>query len=761
MFQWKRIISLIIISAIILMAGCRDAENLNEIRYVSSDAPWYSTTYYSDMYEGNNNPIVYDDVMLSTDNYYIQSTSSSSEEGGDYFHLHMYNFQGDVLSDIDVLSQDFSDKYDSSLVNAYHYNESDYYLFYFRDVDTYEDVGTYIYQADYENSKLNLIEEISFADVWQGHVELLDVQVAGDNVVYLVTYCDINGLDHYVFYVVDALDGNHYTQEFIPDNSSAGYFWVNGTNRISSSQNQDIYITCLSNDETSLYSFNPITRSVKKMSAQVDGFEYYLDDETYVYMSGSKICHASLRGDSKVEVVADTFCSDMNPARAYMLKAYSNGVSLLFINDVGNSLGYQRTKACLIEKAVVNPHEGKQIVSIGYVWVFDPVIGRLIEYNNGDVNSSYYMEITNKYNIGANYRDGMTQQEILAIINDILIGDVRSGTGPDLMVSGINFASAKPDVIYVDLKTYLERDTSFDRDDYLPVVFDAFEINEAVYHIPYAISINGISIKKGEYDNVGFTYETYTQFIDENNNSIDPIGVFYEDDNDYFNELFSVVANEFYTDGRFDISSSDKGVRFEAMAEFVKNRNSNNVYVDNMKVNYIQCGGSFYDYLSRTMKMPGDPLCDMVGLPLDYEIGCNTSTFQTVSITKCCADKDAAWSLIESLFGYEVQSQIYDHCAPVRIDAFNEVISKQRDVIESGNGFSTLIWYVDGMDLQPYEDEYKEIVMNMTHASYADATIMLIISEEMPAYFEGQKSISDVTSIIENRVNNYIDEISS
>lgn len=55
-------------------------------------------------------------------------------------------------------------------------------------------------------------------------------------------------------------------------------------------------------------------------------------------------------------------------------------------------------------------------------------------------------------------------------------------------------------------------------------------------------------------------------------------------------------------------------------------------------------------------------------------------------------------------------------------------------------------------------EDYNDILRSASTISYMDSSIELIVMEEIPAYFAGQKSIEDVAAIIENRAQTVIDE---
>ena len=53
---------------------------------------------------------------------------------------------------------------------------------------------------------------------------------------------------------------------------------------------------------------------------------------------------------------------------------------------------------------------------------------------------------------------------------------------------------------------------------------------------------------------------------------------------------------------------------------------------------------------------------------------------------------------------------------------------------------------------------YKDLIARCTRTGSLDPSVAIIIKEEMPAYFAGQKSFEDVTGIVENRVKTFLNE---
>ena len=54
--------------------------------------------------------------------------------------------------------------------------------------------------------------------------------------------------------------------------------------------------------------------------------------------------------------------------------------------------------------------------------------------------------------------------------------------------------------------------------------------------------------------------------------------------------------------------------------------------------------------------------------------------------------------------------------------------------------------------------DYEQMLRSCSVIGEEDAAITIIVKEEMPAYFTGQKSLDDVIKIINDRARTYVNE---
>ena len=126
-----------------------------------------------------------------------------------------------------------------------------------------------------------------------------------------------------------------------------------------------------------------------------------------------------------------------------------------------------------------------------------------------------------------------------------------------------------------------------------------------------------------------------------------------------------------------------------------------------------------------------------------------------VGITSCCALQDAAWEFALSFMSPDYQNQVNVYYDPV-------LKSAQKASFEA---------YIDirNSHLNPYDntafpvakgivDHYIKQTSDAVTVPDTDSGLIVIMNEEMPAYYSGQKSLDEVIKVIENRVNLMLSE---
>ena len=159
----------------------------------------------------------------------------------------------------------------------------------------------------------------------------------------------------------------------------------------------------------------------------------------------------------------------------------------------------------------------------------------------------------------------------------------------------------------------------------------------------------------------------------------------------------------------------------------------------------------------------------IVGLPSVDGRGPMLSVSSSVAISAQTSEADACWAFIETLLSTDLQecyAQSGMGC-PISVDAYE---TSAHDFIDEYNAsMATYANYFTEAEMAMYGidtteisydviDNYETMIDSCSAVSTTDAAITAIIREEMPAYFSGQKTLDDVISVMEDRVQTFLDE---
>ena len=141
--------------------------------------------------------------------------------------------------------------------------------------------------------------------------------------------------------------------------------------------------------------------------------------------------------------------------------------------------------------------------------------------------------------------------------------------------------------------------------------------------------------------------------------------------------------------------------------------------------------------------------------------------YTSVAISAQAYDVDACAEFVKMLLSDEVQEElgksgsftlnreVFEEVGHEAVDYFNE---NPIDGMYYGNGY--------GMDIPQnrvkftYEqvEDLERTIESCSKMNTQDASINVVLVEEMPAYFAGQKTLEEVISIMEDRIQTFLDE---
>ena len=148
-----------------------------------------------------------------------------------------------------------------------------------------------------------------------------------------------------------------------------------------------------------------------------------------------------------------------------------------------------------------------------------------------------------------------------------------------------------------------------------------------------------------------------------------------------------------------------------------------------------------------------------IGYPSSSFNGIVANIAGGICISSASANKDACWQFIESgIMNLSADSGFYGDFS-IRKDIFDEQAAKEMkngEYMYSWDDVEIKVEAVTGEDVDAVKALIDQIggICNYDQ----DVALMNIITEEAEGYFTGQKSLEDVTNIIQSRANIYINE---
>lgn len=431
-----------------------------------------------------------------------------------------------------------------------------------------------------------------------------------------------------------------------------------------------------------------------------------------------------------------------------------------------------------ITKASTNPNAGKTVLELyatnGYV---DQTISEAIVRFN-ETNKEYFIEVTGRYTADGVYyympddsQDDVSNEMLQdnMSLNDKLAMDIMNGIGPDILIFTDDMGRLNNSNNLADLSMYLGE---LDQDKYFTNVINAAKTDGKLYQLPVTFGIEGIHTDSGNAgaSGLGFTTKEYEEFLygPLNGYDLDQAGQAY-----YFANLFNAMSDKFISNGKVDFS----GPEFAELAEFVKNNvrekaptmdsdeMSNEKRFQNDSTARLVEYASIVMYLSGVNDMKGSRA--ILGIPSSDGRGPMLTTILSVAVSAQAVNVEACAEFAKLLLSDEIQTKyaVSDHFTVNR-----EVFKKNEGLIlDYCNGArGNQEFGIDRRTFEPVKNRMKfteddmsyleKIILNCSHFNSSDASVNIILIEEMPPYFLGQKDLNSVIKIAQDRAQKVLDE---
>ena len=433
-----------------------------------------------------------------------------------------------------------------------------------------------------------------------------------------------------------------------------------------------------------------------------------------------------------------------------------------------------------LKKADKNPHAGKTILELysPYGYVSEEINAALTKYN--ETNPNYFIEVTDRYttNVSYQYEDAKNDDEssdiglkYMSDMSNKLAMDIMNGEGPDMLINIDGYGALKNSNYLLDLNSYAD---SMKSDKYFTNVLDAMKVDGKLYNMPICFGIYGIQTdpKYAPTTCKGFTTDEYVKFLKETLNGKDLLT---SGQAHYFSTLFDSMSEKFISNRKADFS----GPEFAALAEFVKDNvqeKSPDYTQDDRVIMYdgstpaeIQkaiCASvsGYWDYIQNVENTNG---CSAIlGLPSSDGRGPSVFAYDSIAISAQAHNVEACTDFLKTLISDETQKELANKGYLVlNREAFRTAGEEAVKYFNTVNPAYPYGYYGEGPApknnvkyTSEHIDALEKAIESCSCSSSDDAAISIILVEEMPSYFSGQKELKDVIKIAQDRVQKVLDE---
>ena len=592
------------------------------------------------------------------------------------------------------------------------------------------------YELDFENSTLKDPVPLNYPELGDGYFSSVNTMIGvGDSLVYLIH---------------DGDDGKSTYQVYVDDGSSPRTFDLDF--------GRDVQVGTISSfcgTGGSLVSFtaevseNGITREYS-CTLDIASFEFKKTPvqnpdalSNLFFISEGKALSCDTHQVFTLDVATGTKSEFLNFNNTYVLGNFA-GARILHATDSEivlfredqNSFGMNSTAHLVkLTKADKNPNAGRKALVIAHFQdLGDAEYNAVNEFNTG--SSEYFVEVTDKYFDIANASDDSSGVSVLAQqlkgeVNamDLLISDIKSGTGPDLVLFDSQFEKLNNTSYLIDLSDRIKSEESLRSGDYMDFVLSPNGRDGKHYRLNYKYMYDGFCVNKNFLDDgaKGLTFSEYDRIIKENN-----LGksVLYKDDLSLLKELVrSSDCFSYDESGKLSLNTEN----FRAIAEYIASIPDSISYDDGQlgltnvnMLHYMSADGftNQYGALNETHTITGMPSPDGHAETINgFGIG----------ITSTCSAQDGAWEFAVKLLSPEAQRSV-SFGDPVMKSVLKEHLL---ETIQQFNNQKKMFYEPERLT-DDYADWYIGQLSDAVIVPDINPTVLMIMCEEMPAYFAGE-----------------------
>ncbi len=438
-----------------------------------------------------------------------------------------------------------------------------------------------------------------------------------------------------------------------------------------------------------------------------------------------------------------------------------------------NYSGNYETNIALLNREKTNPNAGKVELVIGGLGLsWDTSLTDAI-YNFNQENEEYIV-VTEDYYSQIDFTNMGDESDYLAALTKVkeqLAIDVLSGDGPDMICGSSYFApfdTLQSKDLLVDLTTLIDGDEDFQIADYRESVINANKLEDgSLYQMPISFSLSGLAGPVSLIgDRTGWTVDEFNEVINSLPSDVQPIVNVTQ--STMLTDLLSVSLSDYVnqTEGTVDFSNDSFYQLLDMALTYGSDDDATDdtEYVDEWTLasegQLALSIQTIYDIsaLDSAAQMFGEDVA-FVGFPDEAKSGLACSLNESFGICTESASQDGCWEFVKAMLSEDTQTEIAktSQGIPMLNSVVDAQIAEAKDPPTDYEDYQ-FSYYSDVPLTDELAQKYLDMLDNVTKSMYMDESVTSIVLEEVPAYFNNQKSAEEVSALIQDRVQTLVNE---
>ena len=553
------------------------------------------------------------------------------------------------------------------------------------------------------------------------------------------------------------------------------------------------------NEDNGRY-FIPIDLAAKDFGEKVkmpsDVWSVLPGDDAYdfYYASNGNIYGYTMQSSTKEKLVDWMACDiDSNNMNGYTLLPDGRVAAILY-DWRADEAHYQLVVLTRVDASEVKQ---KTVLTLACMYLDYDLRSWIVEYNKNSADVRINVVDYSEYNTDSDFSAGVTK----------LTTEILSGNIPDLFLCDnlpIDKYAAKG--VVTDLYTFMDQDSTMGRDYFMQPVLKALESDGKLYELPTTFAVQTAFVLSSIADQ----YDTWNvAAVQDAMKDLQDGATIFSDGwtkTDVLNNCLARDLETFvdWTTGKceFDSEAFRQLLAFcNSFPDAVDNGNgaiayatSSDMIVDGSwewesDIKRVARGKQlmatmglygFNDYIYSAYSLNGK--IAFTGYPTEDGHSGNTFNIRMpFAISSSTKNADAAWDFVRSMI-QKANEDEYIYYFPMSQARFNEMKTEAmtEELLYDENG-NTVDWDEDGQPDKSSKGGYEaldgsgeyiqvyaltqadvdqiEAIINATTSVYDyDQEILDIVTQEVAAYFAGDKDVTATASMIQSRVNLYVQE---